>query len=97
MKFTKSKNNISIEFDDIEISILADSLLDPPSWFETVFNEKIANCKSRLIKRETERFISNKSVANIPTDEEILLELIFRGDDYKNRQDRDLEDADPTE
>jgi len=92
MKITKNKKTFLIEFTDQDIAILGDSLIEPFDWFETAFSEKLANCKSRLIERETKKILANKSVASIPTDEAVLLELIFGQADYKNRKKRDEEE-----
>ena len=89
MKITKGTNSIAIEFTDIEIKILENDLIGAIDYFEIAATEKLANCKSRLIKKWMIKFQNEKSVENIPTDEDLLLALIFSQSDYKNRVGRD--------
>lgn len=94
MQITKTKTSILIEFTERDLAILADSLLDPLAWFETLANEKLANCKDRLKDTWLRKFEKDKSVEAIPTDETLLLDLIFNHKDYKNRAERDKEEKD---
>jgi len=90
MKITKTKNSILIEFTDRDLEILADSLIDPLAWFETLANEKLANCGGRLKEFWLKKFQNEKSVENIPTDDTLLLDLIFSYPEYKSRVDRQV-------
>ena len=92
MKIVKITNSITIEFTDVELKILANDLLDPLGHFEIVAREKLANCKTRLLNYWLTKFQQEKSVENIPTDEIVLLDLIFSQLDYKSRQKGDLEE-----
>lgn len=89
MNITKISNSITIELDEIEQKILLNDLLDWQQWIEIAITEKLANCKSRLIDNGTKVLIKNKSVENIPTDEDLLLDLIFSQEGYKNRAERE--------
>lgn len=88
MKIKKTPTSITLEFDEDEIKILADSLIDPFAHFEMVGREKIANCKSRLFKEWQERLHKEKRVPSIPTNDRDLLALILDQPDYKNRAER---------
>lgn len=90
MEVIKKTNSILIEFTDDELVILSDSLLDPLGHFETVAREKLANCKSRLLREWTARLQEQKRVAAIPTDDAELLTLILSQPDYKSRVDSEL-------
>jgi hypothetical protein len=92
MNITKTANSITIELDETERKILLNDLLDWQQWIEDAITNKLANCKSRLIKNGTEQLISTKSVETIPTDETALLDLIFNQMGYKNRVERDMEE-----
>ena len=91
MKTIKTASSITIEFDEVELKILANDLLDPLRWFEALAREKLANCKSRLIKFWLEKFQNGKSIESISTDEVVLLNLIFSQPDYENRVERENE------
>lgn len=90
MEVITKTNEITIQLTDEELVILADSLIDPFAHFETVVREKLANCKSRLLKKWTTRLQEQKRVAAIPTDDEELITLILNQPDYKSRADSEL-------
>lgn len=89
MNTTKTTNSITIELDETEQKILLNDLLDWQQWIEDAITNKLANCKSRLIDNGTKTLLKNKSVENIPTDEDLLLDLIFAQEDYKSRIERE--------
>lgn len=89
MNINKTRNTITIEFSDDEMVILSDSLLDPLAHFEVVATQKLANCKSRILREWTTRLQETKRVDAIPTDDTELLTLILSQPDYKSRVDRD--------
>lgn len=89
MKVTKTKNSITLEFADEELSILGDSLLDPLAHFETIASEKLANCRQRIFQEWGEKLRKDKRVGSIPTDDKALLDLILAQPDYKDRKSRE--------
>jgi len=89
MQIVRAKDSIKIEFMEVELKILANDLLDPLEWIEILAREKLANCKTRLLNYWLTKFQQEKSVENIPTDEAVLLDLIFGQPDYRNRMARD--------
>lgn len=91
MNIIKGEKSITIEFNDEEMVILSDSLLNPLDHFETVAREKVANCTSRLIQGWTNKLQQEKRVPAIPTDDTELIDLIKAQPDYKNRAGRDQE------
>lgn len=89
MNITRTTNSITFEFDEIEQKIIANDVENPLDWVEAVVRNKIARCKERLISEWTAKFRQEKSVENIPTDEDEMVELIFAQPDYKSRVERD--------
>ena len=90
MNITKKDNSITLEFTEDEMVILADSLINPLDHFETVAIEKLANCKSRLLRNWLSKLQETKTVSSIPTDDTELISLIISQPDYKNRVDSEI-------
>lgn len=88
MNVTKTANSITLEFANSEMTVLADSLIDPLSWIETAATEKLANCQSRMAGEWLNKFKQDKRIEAIPTDDKALLELIVSQPDYLTRADR---------
>ena len=89
MNITKKTNSITIELDDTEQKILLNDLLDWQQWIEDAIVNKLANRKKALKDFWKDKFEQEKSVENIPTDEDLLLDLIFSQPEYKSRVERD--------
>lgn len=91
MKVIKNTSQITIELDDFDLRILGNDLLDPLQWIEDAMIGKLNRCKKRLMRGGVETLLRKKSVENIPTDEDLLLDLILSQPEYKNRVERDKE------
>ena len=89
MKVEKTELSIKIDFSEMDLLILADGLIDPFAWVETLVSEKLANCESLLKSVWLGKLQADKTVDNIPTKDDEFIDLIFNSPDYKNRADRE--------
>ena len=64
---------------------------DPEGYLVDLLDNKIAACKSRMIKEWTTLFIADPTVASFPSDEDELIEFIVARPEYKNRVQREAE------
>jgi len=94
MKF-QTNNEIIIELTEVQKKVIQNEI--PSEIFEEdmkrrvhyIINHKYERCLERL-KQEWLPKLSSR-VANIPTNEEELANLIFSQQDYKNRSQKELE------
>ena len=76
-----------------EESVLKNDLLDIQDWWDKALVGKVNNCKKRMIKEWHSKLMADPSVESIPANEDDLVALIVARDDYKNRVERDAEEA----
>ena len=70
--------------------VLLNDLMDIQTWATDAINNKILNCKKRLLKDWQPRLLADPDVESIPANEDDLIALIVARDDYKNRAERDV-------
>ncbi len=68
-----------------EESVLKNDLLDVEVWVNNAIDGKVANCKKRMIAEWLPKLYADKSVTQIPANEDDLIALIVARSDYKNR------------
>ena len=74
-----------------EETVLKNDLLDAQNWVTKAIDNKVNNCKKRMIAEWTPKLMADSDVESIPADEDKLIELIVARDDYKNRVERENE------
>ena len=72
-----------------EETVLNHYLADIQSWWDDQLNEKIDNCKKRLIATGRPILNADSDVETIPADDDKLIALIIARDDYKTRTERE--------
>ena len=72
-----------------EETVLNHYLADIQAWWDDQLNEKIDNCKKRLIATWRPILNADSDVENIPADDDKLVALIVARDDYKTRTERE--------
>jgi hypothetical protein len=82
-----------IDITDLEELALKDSLLDSEQWLREALRGKIANCKKRMRRQWFQILLDDPTVTSIPALEDALIALIVARPDYKNRAERDAEEA----
>ena len=71
-----------------EESVLLNDLLDIQDWVDGAIDGKVNNCKKRMIDEWMPKLYADKSVTQIPDDDDEKIVLIVARDDYKNRAER---------
>ena len=82
----------------LEQSVLKNDLLDVQDWVTKAIDGKVNNCKKRMIAECTPKLNADESVESIPANEEKLIEVIVKRNDYLNRveQNNGYPDGDPS-
>lgn len=80
------------ELTDDEIQALEHLVPDAKEWIDTAINEKIANCKKRLVREYVDKAIEKNTP--LPSDASAIVSAIVTDKDYRNRKQRD-EDSGP--
>lgn len=82
---------IQASIDELDEKVLKHELLDIQKWVQDAIDGKINNIKKRLLKEAQEKLFADPKVDSIPASEEGLLNLYFSQQDYKNREQKELE------
>jgi hypothetical protein len=69
--------------------VLKNDLLDIQDWVDNALLGKINNCKKRMIAEWQPKLTADATVESIPADDDKLIALIVKRDDYKTRAERD--------
>lgn len=81
-----------IEITETEEKVLKNDLFDIEQWIRDAIKGKINNCKKRMIREWHPRLMADPEVLTIPANEEDIINMITARLDYKNRQDREIEE-----
>ena len=76
-----------------EEAVLKNDLLDVQAWVNGAIDGKVNNCKKRMIAEWLPKLYADESVTQIPANEDEVVAMIVARDDYKNRVERDAEEA----
>ena len=68
-----------------EESVLTHVLLDVQDWVDKAIDGKVNNCKKKMLSEWTPKLLADESVGSIPADEDALIALIVKRDDYEGR------------
>ncbi len=80
-----------LEFTDDEVAILNHDLLDIKAWIHGAIAGKINNCKKRAAIQYRE-ILKSEGAEMIPASDDLASKLLFSRKDYKNRQQRDVDE-----
>lgn len=81
-----------IELSNDEVLALKNDLLDIEQWILDAIKGKIESCKKRMIQSNLPNLYNDPDVKSIPGDKAELLTFISQHKDYKNREQKDLEE-----
>jgi G:T-mismatch repair DNA endonuclease (very short patch repair protein) len=93
MAFFQKTKEYKIKFNDEQVKVLEDSLLDIGQWGDTMWKEKISRCIERGSKRIKQELIQG-GAKTLPVHDIDILKAAFKSKKYKNRKQRDEEDGD---
>jgi len=85
--------DFTITVSDVDMKILNNEIRDVNTWIQRAVEGKIASVKKRMLRDWTVRLNADPDVESIPANEDALINLIVARDDYKNRVQRDAEEA----
>lgn len=85
---------ITIEINDIDEKILLNDITDIDSWAQDAVTGKINASWKRLQTNWTTQLMNDESFTDsIPSNKPDFVNLVTSRDDYKNRTERDAEEA----
>ena len=84
---------VAVNISDLDEKILLNDLLDIDDWVQAAVVGKINNCKKRMAIEATTVLKSDPSIESMPATDDGLIAALFDRDDYKNRAERDAEEA----
>lgn len=82
--------NINVSLTDTDLKCLNNDLLDTNDWVEKAVQGKVSNCKKRMIKEWLPVLMDDPEIANLPANENDLVNLIVSHKNYKNRAAREV-------
>lgn len=83
--------NITITLSEEEVKCLENDLLDIQKWVEDSLDNKIHNCRKRILQEWLPKLIQDPEVSSIPASESEILTQVMAHKNYKNRLQRDNE------
>ena len=88
-----AKLTITIEIDDTDQTILKNDLLDIDAWAQDAMAGKINNSWKRMQSEWTTKLMNDESFTDsIPSNKADFVTLVTSREDYKDREERDLEE-----
>ena len=84
---------ITVNISDLDEKILINDLLDIDDWVQQAVVGKINNCKKRAANSAAAILKADASIESMPATDDGLIAALFDRDDYKNRAERDAEEA----
>jgi len=84
--------DITITISDTQSKILLNDIIDVQAWVQGAVDGKINNCKKRMIAEWQPKLFADSEVDNIPANENAFINLVIGRADYKNREQRELEE-----
>ena len=93
---------ITVTIDDTDQLLMNNDLKDIDEWVQDAVTGKKNNCWKRFQREWTTKLMDDESFTDpIPSNKVDFVALVIARDDYKNREDRDAEEAEkypkPTE
>jgi len=85
--------DFTVTISDMNMKILANELLDVDDWIQMAVDGKLQAVKTRMIADWHNKLLADPDVESIPANEDALINMIVSRDDYKNRVQRDAEEA----
>jgi len=74
--------DFSVTISDMDMTILADELIDVDYWIQSAVSSKIQSVKTKMIKEWHDKLFADPTVENIPANEDSLINMIVVRDDY---------------
>ena len=88
-----AKLTITIEVDDTDQLVLKNDLLDIDAWAQAAMTGKINNCWKRMQSEWTQKLMNDESFTDsIPSNKADFVTLVTSREDYKNREQREVEE-----
>lgn len=72
-------------------------LLSKEEWLKNAWIGKVNNCKKRFIREWQQKLMADPNVESVPAHEEEFINMVIARPDYKNRVERDQEEAEKKE
>jgi len=86
---------VTVNISDLDEKILLNDLLDIDDWVQAAVVGKINNCKKRMANSAAAILKADASIESMPATDDGLITALLARDDYKNRAERDAEEAMP--
>ena len=87
-----AKLTITIEIDDTDQLVLKNDLTDINNWAQEAMTGKINNCWKRMQSEWTQKLMNDESFTDsIPSNKADFVTLVTSREDYKNREQREVE------
>lgn len=88
-----AKLTITIEIDDTDQTVLKNDLIDINQWAQDAMTGKINNCWKRMQSEWTQKLMNDESFTDsIPSNKADFVTLVTSREDYKNREQREVEE-----
>tara|TARA_B100000035_G_scaffold185261_1_gene158028 strand:- start:787 stop:1056 length:270 start_codon:yes stop_codon:yes gene_type:complete len=88
-----AKLTITIEIDDTDQLVLKNDLTDINNWAQEAMTGKINNCWKRMQSEWTQKLMNDESFTDsIPSNKADFVSLVTSREDYKNREQREVEE-----
>ena len=85
----------TVTLTDTVETILKNDLLDIDDWIQGAVSGKENNCWKRMHRNWTDKLMNDETFTDpIPSNQADFVALVVARDDYKNREERDAEEAD---
>ena len=84
---------VTVNISDADEKAMLNDLLDIDDWVQKAVIGKINNCKKRMAQSATAILKLDDSVETMPATDDGLIAALLARDDYKNRAERDVEEA----
>ena len=86
---------VTVDISDLDEKLLLNDLLDIDDWVQAAVVGKINNCKKRAANSAAAILKADASIESMPATDDGLIAALFDRADYKNRAERDAEEAMP--
>ena len=88
-----AKLTITIEINDTDQLVLKNDLIDINNWAQEAMTGKINNCWKRMQSEWTQKLMNDESFTDsIPSNKADFVTLVTSRGDYKNREQREVEE-----
>ncbi len=86
---------VTVNISDADEKAMLNDLLDINDWVQAAVVGKINNCKKRMATQAASVLKADPSIESMPATDDGLIAALFDRADYKNRAERDAEEAMP--